>query len=177
MFRTILVAVDGSDHSEKALKLASDLAVKYRAKLILLHVLLRDASSDTLRRLASRKDLTKELRDTLDNYEAEGMAMMASAGDMYVAGPILPPSELVEAIGVQVVERARAQAKKTKVARVSTVLANGDPADAILKNAKKAKADMIVLGSRGFGHLKGLLLGSVSHKVASHAECTCVTVK
>ncbi|MHC5024763.1 MAG: universal stress protein, partial [Planctomycetota bacterium] len=35
----------------------------------------------------------------------------------------------------------------------------------------------IVMGSRGHGDLEGLLLGSVSHKVASLAKCTVVTVK
>ena len=37
--------------------------------------------------------------------------------------------------------------------------------------------NMIVLGSRGLSDLKGFFLGSVSHKVSSRAECTCVTVK
>ena len=34
----IMVALDGSEHSEKALDLASDIAARYRAELILLHV-------------------------------------------------------------------------------------------------------------------------------------------
>jgi len=36
---------------------------------------------------------------------------------------------------------------------------------------------MIVMGSRGLSDFKGLLLGSISHKVSAQAECTCVTVK
>ena len=58
-----------------------------------------------------------------------------------------------------------------------TLLEDGDPASTILRVAKGLDADMIVLGSRGLGDAKGLLLGSVSHKVAHFAECTCVSVK
>ena len=35
----ILVALDGSEHSDKALDLASDIAAKYGAELVLLHVM------------------------------------------------------------------------------------------------------------------------------------------
>jgi nucleotide-binding universal stress UspA family protein len=39
-----------------------------------------------------------------------------------------------------------------------------------------AKADMLVVGSRGLGGFKGLLLGSVSHQVVTHAPCPTVIV-
>ena len=35
----------------------------------------------------------------------------------------------------------------------------------------------VVVGSRGLSEIRGLLLGSVSHKVCQLAPCTCVTVK
>ncbi len=38
MFRHLLVAIDGSDHSDHAIEIAADLAMRYHAKLTLLHV-------------------------------------------------------------------------------------------------------------------------------------------
>ncbi len=38
------------------------------------------------------------------------------------------------------------------------------------------KADLLVVGSRGFGGLRGMVLGSVSHHCAAHAHCPVVIV-
>ena len=47
-----------------------------------------------------------------------------------------------------------------------------EPANALLDAARGA--DLLVVGSRGLGGFKGLLLGSVSHQVAQHAPCPVV---
>ncbi len=57
------------------------------------------------------------------------------------------------------------------------MLREGNPAEAILKAAKQVDADLIVLGTRGLSDLKGLLLGSVSHKVIQLSPCSCLVVK
>jgi nucleotide-binding universal stress UspA family protein len=82
-----------------------------------------------------------------------------------------------QAMGDRLMSRARAHAQEKGVQQVRTILEDGDPAATILRLAKGLDVDMIVLGSRGLGDVKGLLMGSVSHKVAHLAECTCVAVK
>jgi nucleotide-binding universal stress UspA family protein len=59
---------------------------------------------------------------------------------------------------------------------VSQQVERGTPAEAILSAAEKEKADLIVLGSRGLGPVKELLLGSVSHRVVTHAACPTLVV-
>lgn len=53
----------------------------------------------------------------------------------------------------------------------------GTPADAILSVAAAERADLIVLGARGLGPIKQLLLGSVSHRVLAHAACPVLAVR
>lgn len=48
----------------------------------------------------------------------------------------------------------------------------GSPQAAILEEAEVWKADLIVLGSHGYGTWHRLLLGSVSQAVVSHANCS-----
>jgi len=54
--------------------------------------------------------------------------------------------------------------------------ANGLPAQEILKAADDMDADMIVVGARGAGGFKKLLLGSVSTHVTHHAHRPVVVV-
>ena len=53
----------------------------------------------------------------------------------------------------------------------------GDTASVILSMAQKESADLILIGSRGLGVLKEHVLGSVSHRVATHAPCPTLIVK
>jgi len=70
-----------------------------------------------------------------------------------------------------------ARAREAKVQVFSGIRARGDPADQILRNAERKKVDLIVMGSRGLGKFSRVILGSVSTKVLSNAQCTCITVK
>ena len=53
----------------------------------------------------------------------------------------------------------------------------GDPAEAIRDYEKEISADLIVMGSRGLGLVRGVLLGSVSKYVLEHAKCPVLIVK
>lgn len=53
----------------------------------------------------------------------------------------------------------------------------GDTASVILSMAQKESADLILIGSRGLGIIQEHILGSVSHRVATHAPCPTLIVK
>ena len=61
--------------------------------------------------------------------------------------------------------------------KVKCVFEVGSPGPAVLAVAKKYDADLIVMGSRGLGPLKGLFMGSVSSYVTSHSTCPVLIVK
>jgi nucleotide-binding universal stress UspA family protein len=60
-------------------------------------------------------------------------------------------------------------------APVATTLVFGSAGGAVLERAEGAA--LVVLGSRGLGGFRGLLLGSVSSHVANHATCPVVVVR
>lgn len=62
-------------------------------------------------------------------------------------------------------------------AGMHTEVLEGAPAEAILAVAETRQIDLIVMGTRGRGKLAGLLLGSQSQKVVSHASCPVLLVR
>jgi nucleotide-binding universal stress UspA family protein len=58
---------------------------------------------------------------------------------------------------------------------VERLVVEGAPAAALLEAAEDA--DLLVVGSRGLGGFRGLLLGSVSQQCASHASCPVAVVR
>ena len=69
---------------------------------------------------------------------------------------------------------------ETLVRRWSDVrvrLVDGPPAAAIIGAAKRARADVIVMGWRGHGAVRRLLVGSVSHSVVRAAPCSVLVVR
>ena len=79
--------------------------------------------------------------------------------------------------GQNIVDRAIQKLKVNKTLRADAVLVPGSPRPAILDEAESWGADLIVLGSHGYGAFKRLLLGSVSHAVVSHAKCSVEVVR
>lgn len=59
----------------------------------------------------------------------------------------------------------------------SEIVRADDVADAICRYCAENNADIIIVGRRGLGLLKGILIGSVSEKVARNCKCSVTIVK
>jgi nucleotide-binding universal stress UspA family protein len=169
MIRKIVVPVDGSQHSVKAVELASDLASKYDADITLLHVLLRGHMPEGLKKA----------------MEIEVGKRKSSVDPVYLPNIILARNkkedqltiEELTYIGKYVLTSVAAICRDKGVSDVDMRVEEGDPAKVIIQIAEDTRADMIVMGNRGLSDFQGMLFGSVSHKVSQLAKCTCVTVR
>jgi nucleotide-binding universal stress UspA family protein len=85
--------------------------------------------------------------------------------------------EVMRKIAESVLQLAKKLAGKADANKVQTVIGTGDPATSILGVARRRKVDMIVIGTRGLGKLKGTILGSVSRKITNNAETSCLIVR
>jgi nucleotide-binding universal stress UspA family protein len=174
MFNKILVPTDGSSHAVKAKQLGIDLASKYGAGLVFLSVIEGGVLSAAAQRLAAEKGI-----DISALRAAPDLAVVSPEGAPVIpaADYTLASSRIQAELADRLISDAKAQAKAVEVEKVKVVTRNGDPAEAILETAADEGADLIVMGSRGLGTLKGLLVGSVSQKVSRLADCSCISVK
>lgn len=170
----ILVALDGSEHSNKALTLAIDLAKGSGARLVLLHVI-----SDQPLSQGECQFATQERLPTAAEVGIPGLSLRNRLG-----GSVERWRADVEfavaarhSIGERILREGTGRAKAAGIASVECRIECGDPAKKILEASRSELPHLLIVGNRGLGNLQGMLLGSVSREVAQHADCTCVTVK
>ncbi len=147
MFGKIVIGLDGSEQSERALRLACDLAGKYSSELHLVHT---------------------------PQPHTVAFAMGAVAG--YHMATTMPSPDEVKEAAEKIFDGARAIAKEMGQSVTETHMEMGDPGDHIIATAKETGADLIVTGRRGLGSVGSLLQGSTTQRVNHLAECACLSV-
>ena len=174
MIKNIVLAIDGSKAASQAQSTAIDLASKYEARLIIVHVLTHDHPSGELARMAE-VELGQEFKQPKTGGKEDTFSNVAR----FIGGTGKEDKEdrIIALLGEQIVKNASKSAKQAGVSNVTEKIYAGDYANIILSVAKNEDADVIVMGRRGLSNLKGFVTGSVSHKVSQRAECSVLTVK
>jgi len=154
MFNNILVAVDGSEHSEKALNYALELAEKFGGKITLIHVY-----SNVV-----------PLTPSMDTVSAPTLTSPASTA---IAAKL---TEEAKQRGAQILDEVQRVMKQRGIS-VEKVLRDGDAVREIVAVTQEGKFDLVIVGHRGLSKLKELFLGSVSEGVSHKAPCPVLIVK
>jgi len=147
MIKKILVATDASAASNRAVTMAAYMAACHEADLLILHVI-RDMQLPALLKKSP------ELEEFANKRE-----------------------DILRQVAETILHEAKVQAKKDGATRVQTAIGAGDPASSIIGFTKRRNIDTIVVGTRGLGKVKEILMGSVSRKVVNSAEANCFIVR
>ncbi|MGC2239287.1 MAG: universal stress protein [Acidimicrobiia bacterium] len=146
---SILLAVDGSEHSDRAARLAAELSRAFGAYVDVIHVVQE--------------------------------RVILPAGAIHEYGQLenlyLTEKDVLESVGKTVEEEAARMVREAggKIRHESVVV--GIPAYEIVAAAKQHDVDCIIMGRRGLGDMKGLFVGSVSHKVGHLSDKTLITTE
>lgn len=146
MISRILVPTDGSKTAQKAARYAVDLAKQLKASMVILSVL--DWAS-FVGSISAASFAGPEALNPIETFLREAAEKHAGA-----------VKRVCDKHGVQ----------------SKTVLTTGHPVDDIVEEAKKSKADLIVMGSHGRSALAAAVLGSVAYGVLHRDVKTPVLV-
>ena len=144
-FRRILVPVDGSENSKRALAYAGYLAQLCQASVDVLHVVNMSVVFPALGQVSTGGYIPDQV---FDEIQENGRRIIGEAVKT------LPP-EIATSSFVEV----------------------GLPTETIMSVCAQNKDDLIIMGRRGLGMIKELMLGSVSNYVLHHATCPVMIVK
>ncbi len=148
MYTKILVPVDGSEFSEKAVKEAGRLAQALGAKLVLFH-----AAAEHLPPLV------------------EGMSAATRPKEREAA------RKEIQELARMVLSQAARKAKLSNGDLDQQFVVSNSPYEAIIAAAKKFKCDLIVMASHGRRGVSGVLLGSETQKVLTHSLIPVLVVR
>lgn len=145
---SVLIATDGSDGANEAIRFLLSLPLVRNTKVRLL-----SAVESTPYPASAPKMIRAQLKGMIAQLERERRAEVE-----------------------KILDRA-ARELKTRVTRLTRFMPTGHPAREIVAAAASFDADLVVVGARGLGGMKRLLLGSVSERVLHDARCPVLIVK
>ncbi len=105
------------------------------------------------------------------NFVSQSIPVSAASAFLY------PIEDYLRKIAEAHVSQSEKQCKKKRV-KPATVIRTGHPVDEIVKECRKAKIDLIVIGSHGKGALESAVLGSVTYGLIHHnKKCPILVIR
>jgi nucleotide-binding universal stress UspA family protein len=161
----IVVGVDDSAGARKALAWAVTEAKLRRAALRVVHVHKPEESTAPLY-FPSQHALPAAATGSAGEPSAADLASVLTARQVL--------REAAHAHAENLMDELLGEVEVAEVDVQPTVVQERHPADVLVELA--ADADLLVVGSRGRGGFRGLVLGSVTHALVLHATCPVVVV-
>jgi nucleotide-binding universal stress UspA family protein len=157
----ILVGVDGSKNSEKALNYGLEIAEKFSASVHLLNVFRPPQE------FGYQPNLPQQFQGSV--YPQDQI------GNLSNMTTIIKDLRKVHEV---ILSKATENAYKLKPAiKITAELKEGDEASQIVETAANGQFDLIVIGHRGDSKINEIFLGSTSQKVAHQAKCAVLIIK
>ena len=128
----------------------------------------------------AKKGFEKALDMSLDKQDSPALVVLAVVQPLEVIGMRKDVRASLEGLiekDAKALLAEYATIAETRGVKAETILASGHPAKIILDIAKIKGTDLIVVGSRGLGGVKGLLLGSVSNAVVQNSKVPVMVIK
>lgn len=97
--------------------------------------------------------------------------------DLYFGTAYIETTRLLKEDAMKSTSELESRLKKTKIPYKIEILEVRSITDSLVSYAESHNVDLIVMGSRGFGGFKKLLLGSVASGVSQHSKCPVLIVK
>lgn len=160
VFKTILVPVDFSPYSTKALNYAADMATVFGASIVVLHIIDRPTSLHQIRQRFQEKgvsttDVTDDSQISNDDLDTAVDEQREQAyADLQA---FLPPRLADLTVDLRVVL--------------------GHPFERIIETAVQEDVALIILGTHGRTGLSRAMMGSIAERVARMAPCPVMMVK
>ncbi|KAL5558516.1 hypothetical protein UlMin_034727 [Ulmus minor] len=161
--RCVLISVDGSEESMNALKWALD-----NLKIRLPESDSDDGGSFVILHVQSPPTIVAGLNP--------GPIPFGGPSNLEVPAIIAAIEAHQRRITEAIFEHALKICSEKHV-NVKTQVVIGDPKEKICEAAENLNADLLVMGSRAFGPIKRMFLGSVSNYCTNHAQCPVTIVK
>ncbi|GIW21507.1 MAG: universal stress protein [Candidatus Sericytochromatia bacterium] len=140
MFKKILLPIDGSENSKKATNYVLELSKKFNSKVYV-----------------------------LNSYEMPAIAMAPPAGAVSHYRLNAEIEQNLKEYSQKILNECAKIFKDNNI-DVETIMLKGEPGPKIVETAEQYNCDLVVIGNRGLGSVKSILLGSVSNYVVHHIK-------